>query len=317
MLNIFPPIVFTEKIDIHRSHITYNPGLLFICGGECEDISKDPISVRDYAIRQITNEKILARLIQAEEMQSWLNSGAFEDLVLFEKALAHLADKIIIFVESPGSIAELGAFSFNEEISSKLLVFISSNYKESSSFITLGPIKKLLKNDGQSVKFYSWNEAGSTKIKSDLVKIPSLIDSIVSDIEGALGKQTVSRAFKEDNVEHRLLFICDILNLFPALQMNEILDICLMAEVDITLSDIKGYLYILTRTKLLKEVHHGETYYLIGDKYADSKFLKYAFKGEQKIHDRSRVKVEMLEYLNKSKDPKDRKRLKIIKGNPL
>jgi len=311
----FPPLVFSEKFDIHRSHVIYSPGLLFICGGETDVSKEPPISVRDYVLRRISEKKeVFSRIILAEEMQSWLQAGAFQNLVLFEKALAHLADKIVVFVESPGSIAELGAFSFLEDIYGKLLIFISSDYKESNSFITLGPIKKLINNNDQSVKFYEWSYKGSTKISSDLNKIPDLVDFIVSDIECAISKQDIKKEFKVDKVEHILLFICDLLCLFPALQMTEIHDICYINGLKLEISDLKGYLFILTRTHLLKEIQHGETYFMVNDRYLDTKFIKYAQRGDHKIHDRSRIKVDMIEYLRKSKDPKDKKRFKLITG---
>ena len=320
MENSFPPIIFSEKIDIRASHLLYNPGLLFVCGGECEDITKSPKSVRDLVLRRITDTKpdILSRTIQAEDMQSWLGSGAFRDLVLFEKALAHLADKIVIFVESPGSVAELGAFSFMEEISSKLLVFISSRYRDSSSFITLGPLKKLLHSDSHCVKFYEWDTPhGQEKINADLRKAAGLEDSIITDIESALSKHRIKQQFSDSNIEHILLFICDLVSLFPALQMMEIRDICLMALIDIPKSDLNGYLYILTKSGLLEEANHGETYYVINSKYNHVTFLAYKFKDTTVMHDRSRIKVEMLDYLNKSSNPKDKKRLKIIMGANL
>lgn len=316
MLNCFPAIKFSEKIDIQSSNIIYNPGLLFICGGECAKITENPTSVRDLVLRQISekNEKILSRIIQAEDMQSWLDSGAFNDLVLFEKALAYLADKIILFVESPGSIAELGAFSFLEDISNKLLVFITGRYRESSSFITLGPIKKLLKNDSQSVKFYDWDTGLSMRINADLQKVEDLKDSIISDIENALNNHNIRRKFNQRNKEHVLFFICDLVSLFPALQMTEIMDVCHMALIDIERSDLIGYLYMLTKSGLLKEINHGETYYLINRNYHHVKFIAYKNKDNDGMLDRARIKVGMIEYLKKSKFPKDKKRLKIIMG---
>lgn len=319
MNNSFPPMIFADKIKVAASHITYNPGLVFICGGEVDNLSNPAKSVRDHVLRKIGEEKkeIFTRIIQAEEMQSWLDSGAFEDLVLFEKALAYLADKIIIFVEGLGSVAELGAFSFLEDVSEKLLVFISSDHKESSSFITLGPLKKLRSRNDQCVKFYDWGTLGSTKINADLGKINNFLDFIISDIEESLSNQNKRSLFKEDNIEHRLLFLCDILSLFPALQLSEIVDICLMAEIDVSASDMKGYLYILTKTGLLKAVDRGETYYLLNQIYHPFSFLKYKFKDAVKIHDRTRLKVEMIEYLLKSANRKDKKRLSIIKGEGL
>ena len=67
------------------------------------------------------------------------------DLLGLEELLAHSVDAIVIFPESPGSFAELGAFSGNAALRNKTICVIEEKYKNALSFINVGPIK-ILKN---------------------------------------------------------------------------------------------------------------------------------------------------------------------------
>lgn len=50
------------------------------------------------------------------------------DLLTFEEFLAEVSDAIILFVESPGSFCELGAFAYAEKLfSDKLIIVIDEN----------------------------------------------------------------------------------------------------------------------------------------------------------------------------------------------
>ena len=54
---------------------------------------------------------------------------------------ADTSDLVIIFPSSPGSYAELGAFSMNNKIVGKLYVVIDLEFQKSLSFINLGPVQ--------------------------------------------------------------------------------------------------------------------------------------------------------------------------------
>lgn len=65
------------------------------------------------------------------------------DLLNLENLLARSVHCIIIIVEGPGAIAELGAFSNAAELKDKLIVILDKKYKKKKSFINMGPIKAL------------------------------------------------------------------------------------------------------------------------------------------------------------------------------
>jgi len=80
----------------------------------------------------------------AEEAATWYRSTEhFANLVDFEEQIAALSTLILLIVESPGSMTELGAFSFVEVLRNKLYVVLEESYQDDHSFIVLGPIERL------------------------------------------------------------------------------------------------------------------------------------------------------------------------------
>src|SRR5690606_14152668 len=100
--------------------------------------------------------KISKKIWLAEEVTDWFMEGIYHDLIDLETHLAHLSDLIVLIVESPGSIAELGAFSVVPEIREKLQVFIRQERYKSDSFISLGPIRSIKRSNGTAVRSYPW-----------------------------------------------------------------------------------------------------------------------------------------------------------------
>jgi len=52
---------------------------------------------------------------------------------------------LLLVVESPGTYAELGAFSYAEHLRPKLLPILDRTYRHEDSFLASGPIKWLFR----------------------------------------------------------------------------------------------------------------------------------------------------------------------------
>ena len=65
------------------------------------------------------------------------------DLLTLENLLAEAVDAVVLLVESPGAIAELGAFANHEKLRRKLVVIQDEKYRHARSFIGHGPIRLL------------------------------------------------------------------------------------------------------------------------------------------------------------------------------
>ena len=71
------------------------------------------------------------------------------------------ADLVIIFPASPGSFAELGAFSINPKIAHKMIIVFDSRYKDKKSFVVTA-VAKSAKKRKAIIKFM--NYATPTKV---------------------------------------------------------------------------------------------------------------------------------------------------------
>jgi hypothetical protein len=116
-------------------------------------------SARDYFFRYIKTKSpaITSKVRLAEDIGRWLDHG-FTDLLEVEEYIAAFADLIILFVESPGSIAELGAFSALATVQPKILAVVNGKFSE-PSFISDGPARRLQRLEGSSLYKYLWNPA--------------------------------------------------------------------------------------------------------------------------------------------------------------
>jgi hypothetical protein len=163
-----PLLAFAQSVDVSSCRILSAPNLIFLCGGRVSEGSHfGPYSsARDYFYQYITaNEpEITARVKLAEAINRWFDresfSGddTFSDLLEAEEYLADLSDTILIFVESEGSIAELGAFTASDAVRPKVVAIINSTFDE-SSFISDGPVRRLRFYDHSAVYSHAWDHS--------------------------------------------------------------------------------------------------------------------------------------------------------------
>lgn len=118
--------------------------IIFICGKDKNDVS----SYR-YKISTILSHEKNYQLAYPEDLfEDLLEGQANNSLLKLEEQLAQAVDLIILIPESPGSFAELGAFSMRKELAQKMLVLRQGKYKSDKSFINHGPIRLIREYKG-------------------------------------------------------------------------------------------------------------------------------------------------------------------------
>jgi hypothetical protein len=89
-----------------------------------------------------------------EEFFDGLMSGPHRyDLLTLENILAEAVDAVVLVVESPGAIAELGAFANHPSLRKKLIVIQDEKYRHAKSFIGHGPVRLLMDQGEGKVLF--------------------------------------------------------------------------------------------------------------------------------------------------------------------
>lgn len=203
---------------------------IFLCGGK---MSGESARLKFYnATRYEKNFQIRFPEGLFDEL---LEKKAY-NLLELEEMLANSVDAIVIFPESPGSWAELGAFSGNEHLRNKIVCIIEHKYRTNFSFINLGPVRVLKKSASSKVISFKYSEIG---INIETKNLASSIKSGVRQIKKAHPTKSLGLFDLEDLLTiilycldsatwSDLRDICRTFNSkFTTLDPTEILDICI------------------------------------------------------------------------------------------
>ncbi|MDN0128156.1 MULTISPECIES: retron St85 family effector protein [Yersinia] len=154
-------IALFVKNKIFTSQLTKKT-TVFLCGG-------------DVANEKYGRHKMAALLSKYRRYEILYPEDLFDDLLAgqgqysllsLENMLAEAVDVIIIFPESPGSYAELGAFSNNTDLAKKLICIQDNRFKSKKSFINYGPIRLLKTNKTGKVIAINYEHLAKNRIES-------------------------------------------------------------------------------------------------------------------------------------------------------
>lgn len=108
--------------------------LVFLCGAA--DSTR-----RDYLAKYLRKRHPNKLIFYADDVWTHISDQQDLNALQMENQLAQLSDAVVILIESPGTFAELGAFSLSSELRRKLLPIIDKQFELKSSFINSGPVQ--------------------------------------------------------------------------------------------------------------------------------------------------------------------------------
>jgi hypothetical protein len=237
---------------------------------------------------------IATRSFLAEDFKDWMRSSTYDELFTFEQDLAALASLIIIFVESDGAIAELGAFSAIPQVHDKLLIFLQTQHYQSESFIRLGLLDFLISKDPASVCAFPWKTIQNGSQKS---VVQSSIDDCLEEISESITlalKRNNPRQFKTDRTRDQMLLISDLVDQMIGLQLNEIQEFMRIVGIPLDTRTLKQRLYVLKKLDFVEQITRGHTSYYVASK--SQSYVKYGFYSGSAKYDRERVRAEIARY---------------------
>lgn len=127
------------------------PKFVFVCGKQIINESGVVIDSKQLNEnenkRQFLIDRLSSKTLICTISEKIYDSSSMIDTLTFEELLAELSEDIIIIIESPGTICELGAFTIKNKFFKKLIVINDKRYKDEKSFINEGPIRKIYMND--------------------------------------------------------------------------------------------------------------------------------------------------------------------------
>lgn len=185
-------------------HFRKAKSVIFLCGAQ-NSVPRQNLA--DY----LSTHRQGAMVFFADNVWEYLASQEDQNALEMETQLARLADIVCVIVESPGTMAELGAFSNNEELRRKLLPILDKKYKLDTSFINSGPI--------------TWIDKDSMFAPS-VWTTPAVILDCLPELEDRLGRIDVSEPPKVSNLhneEKYLLFLlCDLITVMGPCSLGDL-----------------------------------------------------------------------------------------------
>ncbi|MEG3620157.1 retron St85 family effector protein [Magnetovibrio sp. PR-2] len=306
---------FTKSIDVFKSRVANTSDHIFFCGGPKNpelDHGAKPHSARDYILRKTLVHKtsLYERFYLEENMREWLFGGHFQDLASFERHVSQICSLVFLISESPGSYAELGAFAHDEDISERLFVVINSSIDNDESYISLGPILKLREIDEDKVLTFRWGAVFETGKPPRINEghLDDVWESIINKLLEYEEKIKTETKLDKNNSGHVSLMLLDVLKVYGAATVRELVEAMQNVIPGVTESDVKRHLFVLDKLDLITIRTHGRKFYVSNSDLRHIN-IDYVEGTDTDISDRTRLGVLVREWFEKE----DPGRYKVIK----
>lgn len=292
---------FSSSLNLHASRVINFPALVFLCGGPIPKSTEEPQSLRGLFLRRLEeiSPDMLRRVRKAEDASRWHKmSNHYENLLDLEDHLACLAAMVLVFVESAGSIAELGVFCKAKEVSKKLVAVLEHGRLKDASFIQDGPLDVLRKKNATSVQFFPWlgpaDECGRRNLDPSRAteSVNDLLNFVSRSIEGRPSEQNFVWLYNE----HKLLLIADLIEMGVVVQRKEIESLLEGLGKRLRPRDLSRNLFLLENLHLIERTQRGNRIYYLPPRQR-AVYIRYAHKEETQRWDRKRAKVILSEIL--------------------
>lgn len=258
---------YSEDLDAGRIHVQAASDVIFLCGGPFSDLSEPiPLSLRDAFLKIIDYPPLREKvLIQAEDItQDYEFFDYYDNILDFETHLAQIVELIILFCESEGSLAELGAFAMIDEIAQRLFVVVQQKYWNAPSFIRLGPLRRIERKYGREGVHVIEDDyvgiAGNSAAGVDKNKLGDLL-------KGALTirfqRPRDPTTFDGGRAGHVIKLIVGLVQEYGALDLREIEALLALLNARQQSKDVQGYLLCATAVGWLTKVSRGSNDFFV------------------------------------------------------
>ncbi|RJG05143.1 hypothetical protein D3870_03125 [Noviherbaspirillum cavernae] len=288
---------FIATVDPHKATVVSFPEFIAIFGGTISSSGKKSKakSQRDVFVRWWSeNRKDLKDLmLLPENYDDWSDFNTYSDLLLFEKDLGYLTSAVLVFLEAPGAIAELGAFSQIDSLSERLVIVVTENHHPRNSFISLGPIRSVAKTQGH---------ANSVCVIPDVKpeELARHILVVVNTLDQKRARTNPNSTFNPEDSQHEILLVLDLVNLFLVCQITELQFLLSHFGIDVKIARLEQILFLLEKTQLVTCQHYGDNKYFVPRKFRKI-YVDYTSKSGAASFKRDRAKADI--WTEVQKDP--------------
>jgi hypothetical protein len=230
---------------------------LFVCGGP---VGPDRTSLRKKFIQAATAQLQGFRVFLAETAAKDVTHHAdprFLNIADFERLLADVADCVLIFPETEGSLAELGFFAALEPIRRKCLVVNHLAFQGKDSFINNGPL----------ALFDSQDSILRPTIHIDLKVAAPAFDIVCERIRHRLSashrrKRIDPRGFDKLESKAKLAVIEELVYRFKILDIESLLFVLrTVFKSNITQDNVRELISVLISSKYVSRTQEGSDFF--------------------------------------------------------
>ncbi|WP_339028954.1 retron St85 family effector protein [Bradyrhizobium symbiodeficiens] len=258
---------YATDLDADKIHVQAPSDIVFLCGGQRSKISDPvPLSLRDAFLKIIDNPVLRHRdLVQAEDVtDNFLFFAKYDDILEFETDFAQIVELIILFCESEGSLAELGAFAMISEIAARLFVVVREKHWQIPSFIKLGPLRLIENKYGrESIYVIEDAEVGLRGDSAEHVDKETLKSLLLNPLTLRLERPREPSTFNPDRSGHVIKLIVGLVQEYGALRLAEISEVLNILNVPRATAEINRYLFCAKAAGWVKEISKGSNDYFV------------------------------------------------------
>lgn len=301
-----------QTYDSSKCKVQLDKLKIFICGGLVDIKQTTPPSFRAWFFQECANvaPELEALFIVAESFKDYFRDNIYTDLLIFEDDIASISSLIVIFLESPGSLVEFGAFGGRAEFYKKLLVIVPDD-ADKDSFINLGPLTHIKKKCDTSVVFYPFPKKGVEYDKE-------IVHTLIKDTKNKLSRLDKTQGFDKNNRAHVILLVLEIIRLSFPVTLSEIESVLKAFNIPSRKSYIKRYLYLLEKLDYINFYEYSTyKFYYPSNEYIETPFIIFGKNDKNIPFDEGKHRAILLQsYLDLNDDISQKRKsaLKVIKN---
>lgn len=280
-------------VDPDRALVVHRPSIVFVYGGPLREKPGDtPLSMRDYFVAwsHESGHDVSELLHLPDDYPEWNQFDGYDNLVDFERDAGYISRAILLFVESPGAFAELGAFCSDSILAERLFVVLYSRYFKANSFIALGPLRILERLHGE-------DQAICPVDGDKLEDFEKVVDDVANEVFAKSKRIPQQTAFDPENVRDQFLLIADLIELFGALKLIEITVFLKFFKVSVSNKRVTQMLNLLCLIKVIQRSDHLNRHFYVPPKNAREPFIAYKVLEADGRFNRIKIKLTATEKM--------------------
>lgn len=296
-----------EAINLDDSRVAYcDSHVLLLCGGKAPEKDRPddpdpPIKSLRHALMKSHDHRL--EFYTPENVTDWKDDGVFKNLIDLELELAAISSLVVIILESPGAIAELGAFSQLEEFNKKIIVILSREFRP-DSFIGLGILRHIESFNSRAVRGFPWAVDFPQTITEELVS------DVISDLGEEVGRLPGTQLLKITNNSHVFILLYELINLFVAVKESELIEYLAIFGLTVKKDEMRRKLFLMRKFKIIEHLNYSDSWFYVVSR---SEFHRVILKSKDgSVIDKIRLSIDCRKFYNST--GKDNHRLRVIRG---